>query len=109
MLDATTAGGWTPLDVATLKPSLMSLSPHRFHGPQGVGVLYKRRGVSLVPLMHGGNQEFGLRAGTENVASIVGAGKAFELMSGILDERIENAFKLISNSLELTRNQKRTH
>lgn len=96
MLDATTAGGWTPLDVSTMKPSLMSLSPHRFHGPKGVGVLYRRRGVSLEPLMHGGNQEFGLRAGTENVASIVGAGKAFELMSGILDERIDNAFKLQS-------------
>jgi cysteine desulfurase len=74
-------GRWTSLDVGELKPSLMTLSPHRFHGPKGIGVLYKRRGVTLEPLVHGGNQEFGLRAGTENVASIVGAGKAFELMS----------------------------
>ena len=96
MLDGTTAGGWTSLDVGKLKPSLMSLAPHRFHGPKGVGVLYKRRGVALEPLVHGGNQEFGLRAGTENVASIVGAGKAFELISQRLDERIQHARNLQS-------------
>lgn len=94
MLDATMAGGWTSLGVGSLKPSLMSLSPHRFHGPKGIGVLYKRRGVTLEPLVHGGNQEFGLHAGTENVASIVGAGKAFELLSQRFDERIQNARKL---------------
>lgn len=93
-LDATTAGGWTPLSMEELKPSLMSFSPHRFHGPKGVGVLYKKRGVQLEPIIYGGNQEFGLRAGTENVASIVGVGKAFELMSTRLHERMKRAANL---------------
>ena len=54
-------------------------SAHKFHGPKGVGALYVRPGVKIEPLVHGGKQEYGLRAGTENVAAIVGMGKAAEL------------------------------
>ena len=78
-VDATASGGWLPVDVQAANVSLLSLAPHRFHGPQGVGVLYRNRRVPLTPQMHGGVQEDGFRAGTENIAAIVGAGAAAAL------------------------------
>jgi len=77
--DAVQATGKIPIDVETLDVDLLSLSGHKFHGPKGVGMLYVRKGVELEALIHGGQQEFGLRAGTENVPAIVGMGKAAEL------------------------------
>jgi cysteine sulfinate desulfinase/cysteine desulfurase-like protein len=77
--DAVQAAGKIPIDVEDLDVDLLSLSGHKFHGPKGVGVLYVRKGVELAPLIHGGKQEAGLRAGTENVPAIVGMGKAAEL------------------------------
>jgi len=77
--DAVQAIGKLKVDVEELGVDLLSLSAHKFHGPKGVGVLYVRKGVALEPLVHGGKQEGGLRAGTENVAAIVGTGKAAEL------------------------------
>jgi len=76
--DAVQAAGKIPLDVEALGVDLLSLSGHKFHGPKGIGVLYVRKGVELEPLVHGGQQEGGLRAGTENVAAIVGMGAAAE-------------------------------
>jgi cysteine desulfurase NifS len=77
--DAVQAVGKIPVDVGELGADLMSISGHKFHAPKGVGALYVREGVELEPLIHGGKQEAGLRAGTENVAGIVGLGKAAEL------------------------------
>jgi cysteine desulfurase NifS len=77
--DAVQAVGKIPVDVEELGVDLLSLSGHKFHAPKGVGALYIRKGVPLEPLVHGGKQEGGMRAGTENVASIVGLGKAAEL------------------------------
>jgi cysteine sulfinate desulfinase/cysteine desulfurase-like protein len=77
--DAVQAGGKLSLDVEELGVDLMTLSGHKLLGPKGVGALYVRKGVALEPLVHGGGQEQGLRAGTENVPSIVGMGKAAEL------------------------------
>ena len=65
---------------------MLSISGHKFHGPKGVGALFKRKEVKLEPLIHGGKQESGLRAGTENVPAIVGMGKAAELARGALAE-----------------------
>jgi len=79
LVDATASGGWLPVDVRAANISLLSLAPHRFGGPQGVGVLFRNRRVPMTPLFHGGVQEDGLRAGTENIAAIVGAGAAAEL------------------------------
>jgi cysteine sulfinate desulfinase/cysteine desulfurase-like protein len=76
--DAVQAAGKISLDVEELGVDLLSLSGHKFHGPKGVGILYVRKGVELEPLVHGGAQEGGLRAGTENVAAIVGMGAAAE-------------------------------
>lgn len=79
LVEANYAGGWLPLDVQALGIDLLTLAPHRFYGPKGVGVLYRNRRTRLAPLIHGGSQESGLRAGAENVAGIVGAGVAAEV------------------------------
>ncbi|MCP5066640.1 MAG: aminotransferase class V-fold PLP-dependent enzyme [bacterium] len=84
--DAVQALGKIPVDVDDLGVDLLSVSSHKLNGPKGVGALYVKRGLELLPLMHGGGQERGLRAGTENVAGIVGFGKACELA-----QRRENA------------------
>jgi cysteine desulfurase len=77
--DAVQAVGRIPVDVDELGVDLLSLSGHKLQGPQGIGALYVRRGTRLSPLAFGGHQERGLRPGTENVAAIVGLGKACEL------------------------------
>ena len=77
--DAVQAAGKLPLDVEALGIDFLTLSGHKLHGPKGIGVLYVRKGMSLEPLIHGGKQENGLRAGTENTAAIAGLGRAAEL------------------------------
>jgi cysteine desulfurase len=78
-VDAVQAGGSLPLDVAALNVDMLSLSAHKFYGPKGVGMLYARQGVRLLPQLQGGSQERGKRAGTENIAGIVGATAALRL------------------------------
>ncbi|MCL2110892.1 MAG: cysteine desulfurase NifS [Clostridiales bacterium] len=77
--DAVQAAGSLPIDVGALGVDMMSLSAHKIYGPKGVGALYIKKGVNLPTYIHGGAQESGKRAGTENVAGIVGFGKAAEL------------------------------
>ncbi len=77
--DAVQAMGAIPVDVQALQADMLSMSAHKFHGPKGVGALYIRKGVKLDVFMAGGAQERGQRAGTENLAGIVGMGKAIEL------------------------------
>ena len=77
--DAVQAVGKIKVDVQELDIDLLSLSGHKFYGPKGIGALYVRKGVGLESVVHGGKQEVGLRAGTENVPAIVGLGKAAEL------------------------------
>jgi cysteine desulfurase len=77
--DAVQAGGYLPVDVQALNVDLLSLGAHKFYGPKGVGVLYARHGLPLEPVQTGGSQEFGYRAGTQNVPYIVGLACAFEL------------------------------
>lgn len=77
--DAVQAAGKIPVDVRELGVDLMSMSSHKINGPKGVGALYMRGGLEIMPLIHGGGQESELRSGTENVPGIVGFGKACEL------------------------------
>jgi len=82
--DAVQAAGKIKIDVEELGVDLLTLSGHKFHGPKGVGVLYLKKGILLEPLIHGGKQEKGIRAGTENIPGIVGMGKAAELAQNTL-------------------------
>jgi len=74
--DAVQAAGRIPLDISEVPVSTLALSGHKLYGPQGIGALYVREGVSLEPLVYGGGQEKGLRSGTQNVAGVVGLGTA---------------------------------
>src|SRR5258706_15390223 len=78
-VDAVQAGGSLPIDVSALNVDLLSLSSHKFYGPKGVGILYARQGMRILPQLQGGSQERGKRAGTENVSGIVGAATALLL------------------------------
>lgn len=77
--DAVQAVGHIEIDVRKLNVDFLSASAHKFNGPKGIGFLFVRNGVSIDPLIHGGSQEYGLRAGTENIASIVGMAKALDI------------------------------
>ncbi len=90
--DAVQAAGKVPVDVTDVKTDMLSLSGHKIHAPKGVGILYVRKGTKFAPHMIGGHQEKGMRGGTENVASIIGMGKASELALKYIDrEKIEVA------------------
>ena len=83
--DAVQAIGNIPIDVKTQNIDLLSLSAHKFYGPKGVGVLYIKKGIKIDNLIHGGAQERKRRAGTENIAGIVGLGKAIELATADIE------------------------
>jgi cysteine desulfurase len=84
--DAVQAVGKVPMDLKSSEIDMLSLSGHKFHAPKGIGALYVRRGVRLRPMIRGGHQERGRRAGTENAPSIIGMGVAAELAMRHLDE-----------------------
>ncbi|SEQ76069.1 cysteine desulfurase [Solimonas aquatica] len=86
--DAVQAVGKIPLDLKNSEIDFLSLSAHKLHGPKGIGALYVRRGVRLRPLIRGGHQERGRRAGTENAPAIVGLGKAAELALQYMPEEL---------------------
>ncbi len=113
--DATQAIGKINVDVVDLGVDLMTLSGHKFHGPKGIGALYISKGIKPAPLIHGGKQEGGLRAGTENVLGIVGLGKASELAIqghplmaevGVLRDRLEKGLKEIAPDMKVNGNDK---
>ena len=93
-VDAVASAGWLPIDVQALGVHLLAYSPHRFYGPKGVGVLYRSRRARLVSIIHGGVQEGGRRAGTENVPAIVGGGLAAEVALREMPERITHTAQL---------------
>lgn len=92
--DAVASAGNIPVNVNELNVDLLSLAANQFYGPKGIGALYIRKGVRIMPLLHGGFQERGLRAGTDNVPGIVGLGKAAELAARDLNERKEKIIPL---------------
>jgi cysteine desulfurase len=92
--DAVQAAVWIDVNPRELGVDLLSLSAHKMYGPKGVGMLYVREGLELQPIVHGGGQEFGRRAGTENVAGIVGLAAALERTVARRDERAERVGRL---------------
>jgi cysteine desulfurase len=87
--DAVQTVGHTPVNVDELRVDSLSISAHKLYGPKGVGALYVRKGIKLVSLLHGGEQEKRRRAGTENVPAIVGLGKAIELAGQTMNKEAE--------------------
>lgn len=92
--DAVQAVGKVTIDVKELGIDLLSISSHKLHGPKGIGALYIKNGIKIDPVILGGGQEHGLRSGTENVANIVGFGKACEIAKNNLDENMLYVKKL---------------
>jgi cysteine desulfurase len=103
--DGVASVGNTPVDVQSLGVDLMSFAAHQFYGPKGAGAIYVREGTRIVPLIYGGIQEGGRRAGTENVPAIVGMGKAAALAKVNLEKRIGHIKplrdKLLSDTLKI--------
>lgn len=103
--DAVQAVGNIPVDVKEMNIDMLSLAGHKIYGPKGIGVLYIKKGIKIDNLIHGGAQERNRRAGTENIASIVGLGKALELATTNLEEHMERLTalreKLIEGLLEI--------
>ena len=93
-VDAVQAAGKIPFKVGELPINLLTISGHKFHAPKGVGALYVRRGITFSPFLIGGHQEKNRRAGTENVASIIGMGKAAEIALGRVAEDSASLTKL---------------
>jgi len=104
-IDSVQTTGHIPIDVNDLGVDMLSMSGHKFYGPNGIGALYLRKGIKIVTLIDGGAQEKNRRAGTENLAGIVGMGKAAELaekrlLQGKEDEVIKLRDKLIKGITE---------
>jgi cysteine desulfurase len=97
--DAVQAVGKIPIDLNKIDVDMLSLSGHKLHGPKGIGALYVRKGTKFSPFLIGGHQESGRRGGTENVASIVGLGKASELAAAYMEEE-NTRVKQLRNKLE---------
>jgi len=98
--DASCAAGNIPVDVEALQVDALSLSGHKFFGPKGVGALYLRKGVRITPLIHGGIQEGGRRAGGDNVPGIVGLGAAAELAVREMADRVKRVTALRNRLVE---------
>ena len=92
--DAVATAGTIPVDIKELGVDALSLAGNQFYGPKGVGALWVRKGVRIMPLLDGGVQEGGRRAGTENIPAIVGLGKAAELARTSMETRIEHLTSL---------------
>ena len=102
--DAAQSIGKIPVDVLMMNVDLLSVAGHKFYAPKGVGALYCRRGIKLTKILHGADHEQGLRAGTENIMSIAGLGKAAEIVSeerlAMSDERLAISEERLANRLK---------
>ena len=98
--DAVQAVGHIPVDVAALEVDFLTASAHKFNGAKGTGILYRRSDMKLSPLVFGGEQESGLRAGTENVAGIVSAGYAIEESVGTIQTETERLSAMVKETID---------
>ncbi|WP_412987687.1 cysteine desulfurase family protein [Pontimicrobium sp. IMCC45349] len=101
--DATQAIGKLPINLETDNIDMLCFSGHKINGPKGIGVLYKKSNIKLTPLIHGGNQEQGLRSGTYNTPAIIGLGKACEILikeGATNNQNIQELNKYLINSIK---------
>ncbi|HHV59969.1 MAG TPA: cysteine desulfurase NifS [Clostridiaceae bacterium] len=98
--DAVQAIGNIPINVEKMGIDLLSMSAHKFYGPKGVGALYVRKGVKITSFIHGGAQEKGRRASTENVAGIVGLGKAIEIATNNMEAKNKKLIELRDKAIK---------
>ncbi|MCX8173710.1 MAG: cysteine desulfurase NifS [Thermoplasmata archaeon] len=98
--DAVQSAGKIKIDVKAQHIDLLTLTAHKIHGPKGVGALYIRKGIQLQPIIHGGGHEKGLRSSTENVAGVVGFGKACEIAATNLEANADHMRKLRERAIE---------
>ena len=107
--DAVQAAGYVKIDVTAQNIDLLSMTAHKLHGPKGIGLLYVRRGVPIETLIHGGAQERGKRAGTENVAGVVGLDAALQIAVGGMEARNKKLAglrdRLIDSLLQIERSR----
>lgn len=89
-----------PIDVQKMNIDFLTVSGHKFHGPKGCGFVYVRKNNNLVPLIEGGSQEFGLRAGTQNIGCIMGLTKAAEISCGNMEENFEKVKEIKARFIE---------
>jgi cysteine desulfurase len=97
--DAVQAAGYFSLDVNSLYTDLISIGAHKFYGPKGIGALYMRKGLSILPAQTGGGQEFGYRAGTQNIPYIVGMAEALHLAQTEKEDRISSLKPLLDHMI----------
>ena len=98
--DAVQAAGKIPIDINTLGVDFLTLSGHKFHAPKGVGILFIKAGTDFIPYMMGGHQEFNMRAGTENTASIVAMGEAVVIAKNKLESGAVENTRILRDSME---------
>lgn len=107
--DAVATAGNIPINIKELGVDLLSMAAHQFYGPKGAGALYVREGLRIVPLVYGGIQENGRRAGTENVPAIAGMGKAAEFAVNEMNSRIEHVRRLRDKLLKIKSSAENVH
>ena len=99
-VDAVQSYGKIPIDVKKMNIDYLTVSAHKFHGPKGVGFIYIRKPNTLTPLIEGGSQEFGIRAGTQNIAGIMGMSLASKIANDKINENYKKVFELKKKFIE---------
>lgn len=99
-VDAVQSYGKFQIDVKKLNIDFLTVSAHKFHGPKGVGFIYIKKPNTLSPLIEGGSQEFGVRAGTQNIPGIMGMGIAAKIVNSIIKENYEKVFEIKKQFIE---------
>lgn len=99
-VDAVQSYGKISIDVKKMNIDFLTVSAHKFHGPKGVGFIYIRKPNTLVPLIEGGSQEFGTRAGTQNIAGIMGMSLASQIVNNKITENYKKVFEIKKNFVE---------
>jgi len=103
-VDAVQSYGKIPIDVRKMNIDFLTISAHKFHGPKGVGFIYVKKPNTLIPLIEGGSQEFGIRAGTQNIPGIMGMSLAAQMVNDKIDENYKKVLEIKKKFIEKLKN-----